>query len=412
MHYRSRSSAPWLHSLVVAALFFAGTLVQAAPAGDPVEAKLKVAVRGNRLIDANGDVLQLRGVNVSALEFVSVQGWSTDPWGGNKPDLKAIKAWRANALRVPLNSASYLGLTTYDLNGKTRNPDPGGNYKTTVRKLVDEATALGLYVILDLHKQAPKATVKGMKEKVSIAPVSSAQNEMADLDHSLDFWKAIATDYKSYGNVLFGLFNEPHADNFEMPRDVSDPKLAGWKILRDGGTGKIFYGADAVIQQPWQSAGMQAMLDAVRATGATNVVLVAGISWDQDLSHWVAYAPKDPLQQMACEWHAYPKYGAAYGTPEYTQPGLGSVTYDWAEAILAAGYPIVIGETGDQSAAGTKTAPFLDVVLPWADKHQVSVLGWSWNAWNAPSADLIKDASGTPTDGYGARFREWLVKHP
>jgi hypothetical protein len=25
---------------------------------------------------------------------------------------------------------------------------------------------------------------------------------------------------------------------------------------------------------------------------------------------------------------------------------------------------------------------------------------------------LIKDASGTPTDGYGVAFKAWLVNHP
>src|SRR5580700_5380176 len=64
---------------------------------------LSVRVRGNQLIDANGNTLQLRGVDVSGLEFSHINGQpQPDGWGGQKPNLSAIAAWKANALRVPL----------------------------------------------------------------------------------------------------------------------------------------------------------------------------------------------------------------------------------------------------------------------------------------------------------------------
>jgi endoglucanase len=399
----------------------AGLLAQStspATTSSATRVALAVRVKGNRLVDAQGNVLQFRGVNVSGLEFVHINGApEPDGWGGQKPDLKAIKAWKANALRIPLNEASYLGYTTYDLPAGggavalIRKPDPSGQYKQIVKKLVDDATALGFYIILDLHKNAPNATVPGQATPVPISPRSSAQNEMADADHSPDFWRAVANDYKGYPNVLFDLFNEPIPGNFNLPPGINDVVAAQWTILRDGGVGKIFYGSESTLQQPWKSAGMQSLVDAVRSTGATNVVMVAGVGWAQDTSRWVQFAPKDPLGQLACSWHAYPKYGAAYGTPDYTQPGFGSQTYTWAKNILAAGYPIVIGETGDHSAQGTTNAPFLAVVLPWADQNSVSVVGWTWNAWGADSAVLIKDAGGTPTDGYGKAYRDWLMNH-
>jgi endoglucanase len=380
--------------------------------------KLSVRVKGNRLIDAQGQVLQVRGVNVSGLEFTHIDGTTgPDDWGGQRPDFNAIKAWNVNAIRVPLNEASYLGYTTYDMpqqggaRAQPRNPDPTGRYKKLVREVVDEATSRGYYVILDLHKNAPKATMPGFPAPVPISPRSQAQNEMADADYSVAFWRAVATDFKADPNVIFDLFNEPHIDNFEQPSGTSDWRAFPWVILRDGGTGKIFYGADAVIQQRYKSAGMQSLVDAVRSTGATNVVMVSGISWAQDLSRWLEYVPKDPLKQLACSWHAYPKYGAKFGTPEYNDPGMGPQTWGWMDKILAAGYPVIIGETGDQSANGTKSAPFLTRLLPWADKNSVSVVGWSWNAWGSPDHDLIKDPTGTPTDGYGEAFRDWLKKH-
>ena len=366
-----------------------------------------VRVSGNHLIDATGNILQLRGVDVSGLEFSAIDG-SNDPWGGQKPNLSAIAAWKANTLRIPLNEASYLGYTCYDPpNAAVHNPDPSGTYTQAVKQLVTDATAMGFYVILDLHKNAPKGQINNVLYE--IAPQSTTQNQMADSDNSVAFWTAIAADFRGSPNVIFDLFNEPYFDNVIAPAGVSYPNIS-WTILRDGGTNTLFYGANSVFQQHWQSAGMQALLDAVRATGATNVILSAGVSWAQDNSQWTAYRPVDPLKQLALSWHAYPMPGTTRGTPAYTNPGY-PLGYMWAAAILAADYPIVIGETGEQSSNGTTGSPFLDVLLPWADLNHVSVIGWSWNAWGSPNADLIKDASGTPTDGYGAAFKTWMVNH-
>jgi endoglucanase len=362
---------------------------------------VSVRVQGNHLIDANGNKLQLRGVDVSGLEFAPIDGNpQPDGWGGQKPNLAAIAAWKVNALRVPLNEASYLGYMTYNTDGSTHNPDPMGNYKQVVQQIVTDATARGMYVILDLHKNAPKATINGALTQ--IAPESATQNQMADADNSVAFWTAVANDFKSYPNVIFDLFNEPYFDNVVAPTGVSGVNVA-WTILRDGGTNTLFYGDNTTFQQHWTSAGMQAMLNAVRDTGATNVIMTAGVSWAQDTSQWVQFAPTDPLQQLACSWHAYP--GSDPAGPGFPQ------NWTWAAAILNAGYPIIIGETGDRSSSGS-TAPFMAVLLPWADLNDVSVVSWSWNAWGASSDDLIKDANGTPTDGQGAAFKAWTLNHP
>ncbi len=355
-------------------------------------------VSGNHLIDASGKTLQLRGVDVSGLEFAPIDGSpQPDGWGGQKPNLAAIAAWKINALRIPLNEASYLGYMTYNTDGSQHNPDPMGNYRQVVQQLVTDATARGMYVILDLHKNAPKGTVNG--NLVEVAPQSSTQNQMADADNSVAFWTAIATAFKGNPNVIFDLFNEPYFDNVMTPTGVSGTAVA-WHILLDGGTNKLFYAANTTFTQNWTSAGMQEMLNAVRATGATNVVMTAGVSWAQDTSQWVLYAPVDPLKQLACSWHAY-----AYGDP--TLPGFGQSNYTWAEAILASGYPIIIGETGDPSG----TAQLLPNLLPWADSNNVSVLAWTWNAWGQSSNQLITNANGTPTAGEGATFQAWTVNH-
>jgi endoglucanase len=357
---------------------------------------LSVKVQGNHLIDGNGQTLQLRGVSVSGLEFVAVQGWSPkDPWGGAGPDWRAIRSWQANAVRIPLNEASWLGYPCVDFKGATHNPDPGGNYKAMVASTVSQATNAGLYVILDLHWSAP----------ANACPL--AQNLMADADHSLAFWTSVATQFKSYTNVLFELFNEPFIGG---PGPVGE---SSWRTVMQGGDLTYYItknanGGEAQVDFHWHAAGMQQMLDAVRANGAGNVILIGTPSWSQDLSQWTDNAPNDPLHQIGVVWHAYPNSNIA-GDSQAVVPKLGRNAYHWAEHILAAGYPILITETGDHDAPGAVGAPYLAQLLPWADERQISYLGWTWNVWGNPDDVLIKSAAGAPTEGYGAEFKQHLI---
>jgi aryl-phospho-beta-D-glucosidase BglC (GH1 family) len=362
----------------------------------PSDAALSIRISGNHFIDGAGKTVQLRGVNVSGLEFVSVQGWdAANPWGGQVgsglPNFSAMKSWDINVVRVPLNEASWLGYQCVDATGATRNPDPGHNYQATVKQTIAGATAAGLYVIIDLHWTAPK----------NFCPL--AQNPMADADNSINFWNSIAATFKAYPNVMFELFNEPYVYWLEAPGTE-------WQTTMQGGniTQYVTGGNPYQVAHTWKVAGMQQMLNTVRATGATNPVLIAGVNWAGDLSQWLANAPKDPLKQIAAVWHAYPAHGSTFGTAAYTLPGGGQASYANAQKILAAGVPVAITETGDRDAKGTASAPFASQLLPWADKAGASYLGWAWDVWQNDENVLIKDKEGTPSDGYGVYFKQHL----
>jgi hypothetical protein len=212
----------------------------------------------------------------------------------------------------------------------------------------------------------------------------------------------VANTFKNNPAVVFELFNEPY---FYWLSSGENP----WAVLRDGGTNtKYLSGVSSPydVTYSWKSAGMQSMLNAVRATGATNVVLTAGVGWAGDISQWVQYKPADPRNQLGAVWHVYPPQSAKWGTEAYS-----AANFAPAEAILAAGIPLVITETGDQNTPGTAGAPFVSKVLSWADSKGVSVLGWGWNVWQNPNFVLIKDNAGTPSDGYGRVFHDWAANH-
>ena len=347
---------------------------------------LSISVSGASLVDGNGKTVQLRGVNISGLEFVAIGGWTNDPWGGQTgtpvPQWSTIASWGANAVRLPLNEASWLGYTCTNTDGSTHNPDPGGNYKATVLDSVTAAQAAGLYVILDLHWTAPG----------TYCPRN--QDKMADADNATTFWTSVATAYKGNPGVLFEMFNEPMV--YDQTTLLSG---ASWtQTLSPGGGAPTTYN--------WTSAGMNALIAAVRATGAKNVVLVGGQNYDSDLSQWLTQKPVDKLNQYAAVWHAYPAYGAVFGTAAWNLPNYGQAAYDSAKAIVNAGIPVVITEFGYHNATGTTNAPFASNLLPWADTNGISYLGWSWDKWSGPDFILIQDAAGTPTDGYGTYVKQ------
>jgi len=403
-------------------------------------------VQGNQLVNGDGKVVQLRGVNVGSFGPYAIQGWSWDSsrphvydnWGQQHPDWQAMLRWGVNTVRLPLNEASWLGLTTYDpvannnggpdghhpaAPGNARRADPGGNYREQYIEAVRTLSELGLYVIVDLHANAPDITLSCAKsaaaegkdgypchasareKRVPMTPFlpDYTQSPLPDADHSVEFWTSVATTFKSSPNVIFDLFNEPFIEPFfSVPEDQ-------WAAWLNGTIVPFYYtggGRPRTVNEPWHSVGMQKLLDTVRATGATNVVMVGGLGYAADLEGWLAHQPQDPLHQLAASWHPYPK-SALVGDPAAKVPNGGSAQYRYADAV-AKKVPVIIGETGDHSADGTTGAPFVSILLPWADERGVSYLGWGWNVWGQADHGLIKSFDGTPTDGYGKYFRDHL----
>jgi hypothetical protein len=99
-----------------------------------------------------------------------------------------------------------------------------------------------------------------------------------DAEKAIELGLRIRTEVKApEPAVVFDLYNEPH--------DIS------WACWRDGCT----------TSGGWQAAGFQSLVNAVRATGATQPVLVAGNGWAGDLSSWLTYRPTDPAHQLAAD---------------------------------------------------------------------------------------------------------------
>ena len=138
---------------------------------------------------------------------------------------------------------------------------------------------------------------------------------------------------------------------------------------------------------------MQALVDAVRSTGARQPIIATGLDWGNDLSSWQQYRPHDPANQLAAGLHVYNDLACA-------------TTTCWNDVVrpLARTVPVVAGEFGDKACSSA----FISGFMNWANSVGVSYLGWSWNPAGCAGPALISSWSGYPTP-YGAVVREHLA---
>jgi len=359
-----------------------------APAPSPVPPSpasptgLSLKVVGNHFVDANSKTVRLLGVNHSGQEFECIQagtpgslGWGMFDGPTDLASAQAIASWHANTVRLPLNEDCWLGI-----NGV--NPQWGGAaYQDAIKKYVDTLHQAGLYVILDLHWNSPGDIP------------AAAQQPMPDEDHAIDFWKSVATTFGSDQAVVFDLYNEPFLYG-DYAQDANQDLWDCW--LHGCALNQYLTGGQPYTQSyVWNAVGMQTLVDTVRATGATNVIMVGGLEWANDLTQWLSHKPSDPLQNLAAAWHSYPG-----------QTCSNEDCWNTVIAPVAAEVPIVTGETGDSVC---NSVSYIPTFLAWANDHDLSYLGWTWNTWGDCDFVLIKDYSGTPTANYGQTFHDLLL---
>jgi endoglucanase len=324
-------------------------LVSTAPPSavtDPQEPTV-ISVDGERLVDQNGQSIQLRGVNRSSAEYACVQGLGLFEGPTDDAAVVAMRSWGANAVRVPLNEDCWLGAPGLDANHS------GAIYRSAIVEYADLLAAAGMVVILDLHWTGQEGHV------------ALEQQPMPGRSRSPEFWRSVATEFRERSWVVFDVFNEPH--------DVS------WECWRDG---------------CGDYAGMQDLVDAVRSVGATQPIVLSGLDWGGDLREWLEHRPDDPAGALVAGVHLYDSKRCV--TPTCWDEEIGAIA---AEA------PVVITEFGDTNCTGEFSA----TLMAWADQFRVSYLAWAWNPWDCDSGPaVIKSFDGEPT-AFGEVVRQHLI---
>jgi len=340
---------------ILAALQFAQEVAQArfVPPETANQSKWPAPLRaqGNRLVDPSGNPVWLQGLNAGGLESVPTD---TQPI---KSTLVGIEEWKANVVRLPVSDSSWFGKNVLQKDGGTA-------YRDYVDQCVMLAANRGAYLVLDLHQfRAPKA------------------------EHAA-FWKDAATRYKNHPAVIFDLFNEPFG--------------ISWEVWRNGGFVSNHTGLDESAflseedkkkNQGFESVGMQGLLDTVRATGANNLVVVAGLGWSYNLTGITeGYALTDKTGNgIMYSWHVYNWHRG------------------WEKNVLAAAakHPILVGEVGadtkkmDFIPSADQESPYTWVpdMIGFIQKHRLNWTAWCFHPGATPV--MISDWKYTPTPFWG-----------
>ncbi|MEV0407005.1 cellulase family glycosylhydrolase [Actinoallomurus sp. NPDC050550] len=327
-------------------------------------------VSGNHLLTSTGATYRLLGVNRSSGEFACVQGkgmWDSGPV--DQASVDAMKAWNIHAVRIPLNEECW--------NGTDGTPN-GATYQQNVKDYVNLLVANGITPTVEMHWNHGQYSGQGAGCSDTAA---TCQKPMPDAQYAPTFWTGVANAFKANNAVVFDLFNEPYPD-----AAANWDATAAWTCWRDGGT---------CTGIGYQVAGMQSLVNTVRATGATNVIMLGGVAWSNDLSQWLTYKPTDSTGNLMAAWHTY-----NFNTCSNTS------CWDSQVAPVAAKVPVQAGEIGQNSCAHD----YIDQVMAWADAHGIGYTAWTWNAWGCSQGNvLINDYSGTPTSTYGEGFKAHLL---
>jgi hypothetical protein len=131
-------------------LVFALLVVAALAAAVPAIATVRVS--GNRLVDGNGDPVRLLGVNRSGTEYACIQGWGIFDGPSGDGSIAAMKSWKIDAVRVPLNEDCWL-----DING-VADRYGGKSYRHAIAAFVGRLHDAHLVPTLELHWSAPGHT--------------------------------------------------------------------------------------------------------------------------------------------------------------------------------------------------------------------------------------------------------------
>jgi endoglucanase len=331
-------------------------------------AAISIGVSGNHLVDGNGQTVRVIGVDRSGTEYACA---GDDGQGGhgygffagptNDRSVEAMLSWKVNTVALPLNEACWLGGFK-----KLKPRYTGERYRAAIETYVDRLNARGIYVVLRLSGSGPGQHVYGAAKGVSEMP-------MADADHSLDFWRSAATRFRDDHAVLFHAYDEPHKISWRCARD-------GCRVNANGSEGEPRFGR-------FRAVGHQAIVDAIRSTGATQPIIVSGIDFAGRLDRWEEFMPSDPLGSLAVGWNSF------------------DFTHNFASskanlANLAGSYPVVVGGFGDTDC----NSDFSTRLMGFADGLGISYLAWTWNT--------VADYGGCENALLGPKVSAYLTGHP
>lgn len=278
----------------------------------------QLKVQGIHLVDKNNQPVVLRGISFGWTN------WYGKFYTGQTVDWLASD-WKCTVVRAAMGvepDGAYLS-------------NPQAQTKL-VENVVESAIKNDIYVIIDWHSHGIRT------------------------QEAVEFFKAMATKYGKYPNVIYEIFNEPPHQSWD------DVKTYSESVIR-----------------------------AIRAIDKDNIILVGSPHWDQDI-HIAADSPITGYDNLMYTLHFY----AATHKEDLRKK---------ADYALSKGLPLFVSECAAMEASGDGPIDrdSWNSWLNWMETNKLSWACWSVSSKNE-TCSMIKDDSVNPTGHWkDSDLKDW-----
>jgi len=303
---------------------------------------------GRWFLNEQNERVHLKGVNIPGLE-----------WDANDSHIiqsvNVAISWGCNLLRIPVSQDRWYGYAP-------EQSDDGSHYRDVVQTIVDIGEEKRVYIWIDLHWS------NGSQWGQYIG-----QHIMPDAI-SLIFWKEIAAKYGNHPAVLFGIYNEPYGID--------------WEMWREGGEVDEYYNRNNEdVTITFNAVGHQTFVNEIRALGADNIIIAAGLDWGFDLSGILTgYALAG--ENIAYDTHPYP---------------WKSSNWDHHFGDIGEQYPLIVGEWG----GAEEDSLYFDAITGYMREHKFCWAAWCFHPSAGPQ--MLQDWTYAPTY-FGQIVKDELAK--
>jgi len=376
----------WVFVLLVSTLL--ASAFSLATTSYPIQSSGKINVMsplhvdGKYIKDSDGDIIYLRGVGKIH--------WDDDPTGWWWPEGGAWSqnylTWDENAVRYHLRQMKSFGMNVvrfhtiaeWWIQDTVTVGSYTGSYRNNLKRTFQIAQEERMYVIMDLFavKSGTWMYANGYgPPSIPFPPYLNYPEETAIFSNKqsfVDYWANVASELKSYDNVIFELYNEPNS--FDLNGQTMEVARADW------------------------FDGMQKAIDAIRAVGAQNLIIVM---WELGVipalpytyMDWIAQASlNDTTGNLAYSGHLYRTYynPSWYDAYNYTSCYSKMEQCKFKYVLDSLSKPVIISEIGinmwsDNSITDSSGLTELQKELQWArnvfricNQWGIGYVAWDW----------------------------------
>lgn len=409
--FKTISINRWLKILTVAT-FFMGQGVQAGPVTDHGQ----LSVSGAKIVDENGDIMQLRGMSSHAFtaqypykwdpileKEVFTQGeaaglyttketiqWTRDHWGANAFRVAMyVEGWGVADPRNWQHQDTFYERDTDDSNGNgntseiiPKSPTLGNVFYSTEKGYKNEPARLSFKYMQDLYTAIRWAEDLDMYVLVDWHVLEDTPEKYQE--QARMFFELVSTEFKESKNIIYELANEPTDTAVEISTAEYDVAHA-WeelKVNKDAGNkyykekkfavweSEVAPGKWAVtdikyLEPRWEErsnewftwtqlkAYANDMLPIIRVNSPNALVTMGTPVFDQEINAPIDDRLADPNVAYSLHFYACTHLSNGDGTDSDNTDDFGNTSvFQNAQAAVAANLPVFVSEWGTVKSWG------------------------------------------------------------